>query len=84
MRKIKIAKPRQNVMQELKEKGIGTQVHYIPVNSQPYYTKNFGIYNPANFPIANAYYQKALSLPLYPKMTDYEIDRVICAVKELQ
>jgi len=79
----KIAKPRQNVMQELKEKGIGTQVHYIPVNSQPYYTKNFGIYNPEHFPIATAYYQKALSLPLYPKMTDSDIDRVICAVKEL-
>jgi UDP-4-amino-4,6-dideoxy-N-acetyl-beta-L-altrosamine transaminase len=79
----KIAKPRQKVMQELKEKGIGTQVHYIPVNSQPYYTKNFGTYNPKHFPIANAYYQKTLSLPLYPKMTDYDVDRVICAVKEL-
>jgi len=79
----KISKPRQNVMQELKEKGIGTQVHYIPVNSQPYYTKNFGIYNPEHFSIANTYYQKALSLPLYPKMADSDVDRVICAIKEL-
>jgi UDP-4-amino-4,6-dideoxy-N-acetyl-beta-L-altrosamine transaminase len=79
----KISKSRQNVMQELKKKGIGTQVHYIPVNSQPYYIKNFGIYNPKHFPIANAYYQKALSLPLYPKMTDSDVDRVICAIKEL-
>jgi UDP-4-amino-4,6-dideoxy-N-acetyl-beta-L-altrosamine transaminase len=78
----KIGKPRQMLMQELKKEGIGTQVHYIPVNSQPYYTKNFGTYNPKDFPIANSYYEKCLSLPLFPKMTDEDVDRVIQSVEK--
>lgn len=79
----KLGKSRKIVMQELKEKGIGTQVHYIPVNSQPYYTKNFGAYNLKDFPIAHNYYEKALSLPLFPKMADEDVARVIKGVKEL-
>jgi UDP-4-amino-4,6-dideoxy-N-acetyl-beta-L-altrosamine transaminase len=73
----KLGKPRKQVMEEMKGKGIGTQVHYIPVNSQPYYVKKIGIYNPAEYPVAEIYYQKTLSIPLFPRMSDRDIKYVI-------
>lgn len=78
----RIGKTRTEVMEFLKSKKIGTQVHYIPVHTQPYYKKNFG-YDRGNYPIAEEYYRKALSLPLYPKMSDEDIEYVIENVKDL-
>ena len=78
----KIGKNRKEIMELLKAEGIGTQVHYIPVHLQPYYQKNFG-YKLGDFPVAEAYYEQALSLPLFPKMTDDDIERVILAVKKV-
>ena len=69
-------------MKRLQKKGIGTQVHYIPVYTQPYFKNNFG-YKWGDCPIAEDYYQRALSLPLYPKMSDEDVGRVIKAVKGL-
>ena len=63
-------------MNILKEKHIGTQVHYIPIHYQPYYQNYYG-YKKGDFPNAERYYEQALSIPLYPKMTDTEIDYVI-------
>lgn len=77
-----LAKPRKQVMQELKEKGIGTQVHYIPVHSQPFYKERFA-YADGDYPVAEAYYEQALSLPLFPSMSEYEQLRVIEAVNEV-
>jgi UDP-4-amino-4,6-dideoxy-N-acetyl-beta-L-altrosamine transaminase len=65
----------------LHERGIGTQVHYIPVHLQPYYRKRFGT-APGDCPVAEAYYDEALSLPLFPAMTDADQHRVIDAVWE--
>ena len=76
----KIGKPRKQVMDELKQKGIGTQVHYIPVNSQPYYVKNYGEYSHNNYPATELYYQKCLSIPLYPKMSDDDVEYVVKAI----
>jgi UDP-4-amino-4,6-dideoxy-N-acetyl-beta-L-altrosamine transaminase len=76
----KIGKSRKQVMEELKEKGIGTQVHYIPVNSQPYYREKFG-YKREDYPIAEGYYEKALSIPLYAAMDNENAGRVINAIK---
>ncbi len=78
----KIGKTRKQVMEELIKAGIGTQVHYIPVHLQPYYQKEHG-YQKGDFPIAEAYYEKCLSLPLYPKMTDDEVNYVISKVREV-
>lgn len=78
----KIAKSRKQVMEELKEKGIGTQVHYIPVHTQPFYKSSFGCHY-GDFPLAEAYYEKALSLPLYPQMTDEDVEYVINSILEL-
>jgi UDP-4-amino-4,6-dideoxy-N-acetyl-beta-L-altrosamine transaminase len=75
-----LGKNRSQVMQELREKGVGTQVHYIPVPSQPYYKKVFGY---EACPKAQAYYEKTLSLPLFPGMSDEDVNLVIDAVKEV-
>jgi len=77
-----LGKTRAQVMQELREKGIGTQVHYIPVPTQPFYKENFG-YKDGDYPIAEKYYEQELSLPLYPGMSDEDVDAVIKTVKEV-
>ena len=77
-----LGKSRSCVMQELKEKGVGTQVHYIPVPIQPYYKEKFG-YKNGDYPKAEAYYEKELSLPLYPGMSDVDVNLVINSIKEV-
>ena len=79
----KIGKTRTQVMEELNQKGIGTQVHYIPVNSQPYYVKTYGRYNPSEYPITDSYYNKCLSIPLFPMMSNDDVDYVINAISSL-
>jgi UDP-4-amino-4,6-dideoxy-N-acetyl-beta-L-altrosamine transaminase len=78
----RMGKSRTEIVQALKERGVGTQVHYIPVHLQPYYRERRG-YGPGKCPAAEAYYAKSLSLPLYPAMTDAEVERVISAVREV-
>ena len=72
---------RHQIFDALKEEGIGVQVHYIPLNLQPFYQKKFG-YKKGDFPIAEKYYERALTLPLFPKMTAKEVQTVIRAVKK--
>lgn len=69
---------RQDVMTTLHEHGIGTQVHYIPVHTQPYYRHRYG---DVSLPGAQAYYARTLSLPLYPAMRDDDPQRVTKALK---
>lgn len=73
---------RAAVMEFLKARGIGTQVHYIPVHLQPFYRKSYG-YGPGDFPASEAFYESALSLPLYPKMIDDDVDYVASAIGDL-
>ncbi len=75
-----LGKDRAQVMEELKQKGVGSQVHYIPIHFHPYYRRLFG---QEHYPEAEKFYAKALSLPLYPKLTEEEVGRVIRAVKEV-
>ena len=56
---------------------VGSQVHYIPVHSQPYYRDRYG---DLDLPGAQAWYERCLSLPLYPAMEDADVDRVIEAL----
>jgi len=77
-----LGKTRSKVMQELREQGVGTQVLYIPVYLQPWYRQTFG-YQAGKCPNAEAYYAKALSLPMYPALTDADVAQVIEAVKIL-
>lgn len=69
-------------MLALREQGIGTQVHYIPVYRQPYYAKRYGL-DPARFPQAEKYYEECLSLPFYPGLTDEDVERVITTVTRM-
>lgn len=77
-----LGKDRSKVMMELKKKEIYTQVHYIPVHLQPFYRNNFG-FKPGDFPESEKYYRECLSLPLYPKLGDQDVKRVIMAVYDL-
>ncbi len=72
--------PRQALMEALHDRGIGSQVHYIPLHQQPYYQTRYG---PQNLPGAEDYYRKSLSLPLFPKMTDGDVERVVVALKDI-
>lgn len=76
----RLGKTRNDLMAKLKRMNIGTQVHYIPVHLQPYYKEKFK-YKPGDYPNAEDYYSQALSLPLYPRMTDNDVKYVISAVK---
>jgi perosamine synthetase len=69
------AKRRRAVFDRLRDRGILTQVHYIPVHLHPYYRRLLGT-GPGDFPVAEAYYAGALTLPLFPKMTDADVERV--------
>lgn len=74
-----LGKTRTEVMAELKQQQVGTQVLYIPAHLQPWYRKSFG-YAPGKCPAAEAYYSQALSLPLYPAMNQIELELVTKAV----
>ena len=78
----RLGKTRTEVMQELRDQGIGSQVLYIPVYLQPWYRRTFG-YAPGKCPNSEEFYARALSLPLYPSMTESDSDRVIQVVRNL-
>jgi perosamine synthetase len=75
----KIGLSRTQFMIDLKRHGVNTQVHYIPVHTQPYYQNNFGTAW-GDFPVAEKYYQKCLSIPLFPAMTNHAVGRVVDAI----
>ena len=66
---------------KMREKEIGLQFHYIPINKQPYY-KNLG-YGSENTPIMDEHYEKAISLPIYPLLSNDEQDYVIKSILEI-
>ncbi|MBI1293235.1 UDP-4-amino-4,6-dideoxy-N-acetyl-beta-L-altrosamine transaminase, partial [bacterium] len=73
---------RKDAVAALQQRRIGTQVHYYPVPLQPYYREHFG-YKPGDFPAAEKHYDQALTIPLYPAMTDADVDRVVTAIHEI-
>jgi UDP-4-amino-4,6-dideoxy-N-acetyl-beta-L-altrosamine transaminase len=74
----KIVKSHREIFSALLDAGIGVNLHYIPVFAQPYYQGMGSL--PANYPAAQAYYQEAISLPMYPDMTLLQQDLVIAAL----
>jgi len=73
---------RDTVIRELTARGIGTSVHFIPLHLHPYYRDKYD-YRPDDFPRAHAAFRRLVSLPLFPKMTDADVARVISAVREI-
>ena len=72
---------RVELMRKLKDRGIGSQVHYIPVPIQPYYRK-LGL-NLEDFPDAINYYEEALSIPLFYDLTDAQQEHIVTVFKDL-
>lgn len=67
---------RRKLFSYLRERKIGVQVHYIPVHLQPYYRKNYA-YGPGDFPVAEDFYRREISLPIFPGLKREEQDYVI-------
>ncbi len=79
----KTARTHLQVFESLREQGIGVNLHYIPVHTQPYYAA-MG-FQPEDFPEAQQYYREAISLPMFQTMTEAQQDAVIAALtKALQ
>jgi UDP-4-amino-4,6-dideoxy-N-acetyl-beta-L-altrosamine transaminase len=70
---------RATTFQALREAGIGGNVHYIPVHTQPDY-RRLG-FAPGDCPVAEAYYERAISLPLFPTLSELEQDQVVAALQ---
>jgi dTDP-4-amino-4,6-dideoxygalactose transaminase len=73
---------RNAFIQKLKECGIGTSVHFIPLHLHPYYQRTYG-YRRGDFPIAETEFERCLSLPIYPGMSDQDVEQVIDSVTEI-
>lgn len=73
---------RSAFIEEMKRRGVGASVHFIPLHLHPYYRDAFG-YRPENLPVAYDLYGRSISLPIYSSMTDEHVDRVIGVVLEV-
>lgn len=69
-------------IERLKQAGVATSVHWLPLHMQPYYADTYG-YRPEDFPVAAAAWPRLVSLPIFPSMTDGEIDHVVETVRDV-
>ena len=72
---------RDELHQKLKEKGISTSVHFIPIHKHPYYKRRFN-YENKDYPVANNVYEQSLSLPIYPGLDESDAEYIIKYVLE--
>ena len=72
--KLPINKP--EFFDRMKHAGINLQVHYIPVHLQPFYQNNYG-FKPGDYPVAEKFYEKEVSLPIYPDLSTEDISLVV-------
>ena len=77
----KIKKTRREVFELLRKNEIGVNVHYIPVHTQPYYRRLGFSYG--QFPEAEKYYEEAITIPLYPSMSENEQDYVVETLRDV-
>lgn len=73
---------RNEFVQMLQQEQIGCSVHFIPLHLHPYYRETWG-YRPEDLPMATAVYERTVSLPLYPKMNESDVHRVIGILRDL-
>ncbi len=73
---------RNTFIDELRRRGVGASVHFIPLHVHPYYRDTYG-YQPESLPIAYDLYQRSISLPLFSAMSDWQVDRVVETVLSL-
>ncbi len=77
----KLKKSHNEVFNELRSRGIIVNLHYIPIHTQPYY-QNLG-FKYGDFPESEKYYSEVISLPMYPRLTNLEQNRVVSVLKEV-
>ena len=75
-------KNRAELFSALRDKGIGVNVHYIPLNLHPYYQQHLGV-RQGQCPVAETAYENILSLPIFPAMSDADVDFVVETISEL-
>lgn len=73
---------RNQIITELRDGNIGTSVHFIPVHLHKYHREKYG-FRPEDFPVASREYERIISLPLSPRMSDTDVDDVIAAVSDI-
>ena len=73
---------RNTFIEKMTAAGIGTSVHFIPLHLQKYWRESYH-FQPTDFPVAVKVYQRAVSLPIYPCMSDTDVDRVIMTVRQI-
>jgi dTDP-4-amino-4,6-dideoxygalactose transaminase len=73
---------RDAVIRELNDRGVGTSVHFIPLHLQPYY-RNRWAYKPGDFPVAEDYAGRCISLPIYPDLTSDQVDYVVDCLRDI-
>lgn len=78
----RLAITRDAFIQALKQANIGTSVHFIPLHLHPFYRDTYQLM-PDDFPAALQAYQRSISLPIYPGMTDEDVEDVIAAVEQI-
>jgi perosamine synthetase len=78
----KLAADRAQIFRALRAENIGVNVHYIPVHFHPYYRDRFG-FRGGEFPVAEAAYERLISLPMFHAMTDQDVQDVIAAVAKV-
>ena len=67
---------------KLKQSGIGTSVHWMPLHMHPYYQHTYG-YVPQDLPVAASLYREIITLPLYPEMSEEQVGYVCATLKDL-
>jgi perosamine synthetase len=77
-----LALDRKTLFKQMRDKGVEVNVHYIPVHLHPYYRKRFGL-GPGLCPVAEAAYERIVSLPVCPRLTDGEVQYVMNALQEV-
>lgn len=73
---------RGEVIERLGRAGIGASVHFIPLHLHPHYQRTYG-YKPGDFPVAESIFERSISLPIWPGMTDAQVDSVAATLIEI-
>lgn len=73
---------RARFIEELRAENIGTSVHFIPIHVHPHFARTLA-YRPGDFPVAEDAYRRAITLPLFPRMSDADVEDVIAAVRKI-
>ncbi len=79
--KTRVKKSKMQIFEEIRQKGVTLNLHYIPIHLQPYYQK-LG-FKEGEFPVSERYYEEALTLPIYYDLTDAQQDEIVGILKEV-